>query len=178
MKTRTFLLSALILFVVLLGVNRAAAWFGIVVNHSGSMPVGLWLARPVDRPIVRGDTVGFCPPDIEALRTARARAYLGRGNCPGEHEHMLKPVVAVAGDVVTVADDGLYVNGEVIPGSAPLTADSKNRPLPRIRQSFSLARDELWMYSGYAPKSFDSRYYGPITAAQVTHFATPLLTWK
>jgi type IV secretory pathway protease TraF len=36
----------------------------------------------------------------EAAALARARGYLGRGSCAGGVQPVLKPVIAVAGDVV------------------------------------------------------------------------------
>ncbi len=50
--------------------------------------------------IARGDIVSICPPDTAVFRAARARGYVPYGRCPGGYEPLLKPVAAIAGDIV------------------------------------------------------------------------------
>jgi conjugative transfer signal peptidase TraF len=89
---------------------------------------------------------------------------------------MLRPVVAVAGDMVTVTAEGITVNGHPVPGSAPLDRDSSGRQLqPVPLGSYRLAPGQIWLSSGHDPRSFDSRYFGPVPVASVRGIASPVL---
>jgi conjugative transfer signal peptidase TraF len=90
---------------------------------------------------------------------------------------MLKPVVARAGDVVTVSEQGIGVNGRVLPNTAPLRTDTHGRPLtawPFGR--YVVAADTVWVASSYNPRSFDSRYIGPVPTSGIRDYVRPLLT--
>jgi type IV secretory pathway protease TraF len=40
----------------------------------------------------------------------------------------MKPIVAPAGDIVTVSNEGIVVNGKLLPQTAPLKKDTHGRP--------------------------------------------------
>src|SRR5881296_3096055 len=104
--------------VVALAAGRLA---GLRLNLTGSLPVGLYLAAG-DVP-ARGALVLVClPPEVAAF--ARARGYVPRGGaCPGGVVPIGKPILAVAGDTVTVTRTGLLVNGRPVPNSQPRSTD-------------------------------------------------------
>jgi conjugative transfer signal peptidase TraF len=107
------------------------------------------------------------PPEVAAF--ARVRGYLPRGaGCPGSVVPVGKPILAIAGDTVTVRTTGLLVNGRPVPNSQPLALDRKGRPLPRLSVGQNIVgRGELWLLSSYSRFSFDSRYFGAVEARQV-----------
>src|SRR5712691_3856800 len=113
--------------VALLAAGRLA---GLRLNLTGSLPVGLYVAAGAAP--VRGALVLVClPPEVAAF--ARARGYVPHGGaCPGGVVPIGKPVLAIAGDTVTVTRTGLLVNGTPVRSSQALTADRKGRPLPRL----------------------------------------------
>lgn len=162
-------LAALIWLVV--EIVFAAGWR---INHTASLPMGLWRVRAVDAPIRAGQIVEFCPPDTALFRTARERGYLGHGDCPGGYERLMKPVVAVGGDKVEVTASGIAVNGRLLANSTGLAKDGAGRDLPHVLPAtVTVAEGELWLVSSHHPASFDSRYFGPIPAARVLHIAEP-----
>src|ERR1044071_6885634 len=78
-------------------------------NGSSSVPIGLYRVR--NRQPEAGKLVAFCLPKEVALY-AKARGYIGFGfSCPGWTQPLLKPVVAVAGDSITIAPAGVMVRG-------------------------------------------------------------------
>ncbi len=142
------------------------------INISPSLPVGLY--------VTTSDTssrlVEFCPPEPYA-RFAIVRGYREAGNCPDGAAPLLKPVIAEPGDVVEVSQRGLIVNGRVIPNTAAVPTDTKGRPL----NSWPLGRYQvgagtLWVASSYHPRSFDSRYFGPIAQTTIRDHLRPLMT--
>jgi conjugative transfer signal peptidase TraF len=156
----------------------AAHAAGLRINETPSLPMGLWLIEARPQVIERGQIVSFCPPDMVLFRLGRDRGYLSRGRCPGDFEPMLKPVVAVEGDEVEVTDRGVAVNGQLIANTAPRLQDSAGRAMPPARfGSHAVGPGEVWFVSSFTPSSFDSRYFGPVLAAQIEGSAWPLWVW-
>jgi conjugative transfer signal peptidase TraF len=148
---------------------------GARVNATHSIPLGLyWLT---DRPIEKGEYVIFCPPKNDVFDEAKRRGYFKAGFCPGEYRYLMKKVLAVKHDKVSVTDEGVHVNGELLPFSAPLKADSAGRALPLLRAEYELAETELLLMTDVSQKSFDSRYFGPIQRSQILGVIRPIFTW-
>ena len=156
----------------LAGANTA----GIRFNATPSMPVGLWRIVPNHAPLRRGEVVVVCPPDTAPLRMGQARGYIPRGSCPGGSEPLVKPIAAVSGDVVAVSAAGVTVNGLSVQGTAQLSRDSAGRPLQPIPAgAYPVALGEVWLLSGHDPRSFDSRYFGPVPESSVQGVTRPLM---
>jgi conjugative transfer signal peptidase TraF len=148
---------------------------GLRLNATASMPRGLWRVAPAAGPIPRGAIVSLCLPPGPLLRLALRRGYLGAGPCPGGAEPLLKPVAAIAGDVVRITPAGISVNGALLPNSAGLRQDSTGRPLrPLPPGTYRVGSGAVWLVSSYAGKSFDSRYFGPVPVSAVHGTAQPV----
>ena len=149
---------------------------GIRINTSSSIPVGIyWMTK---RPIQVGEYVIFCPPNRRVFQEALARHYIHAGFCSGRLGYMMKKVVAEAGDTVTSTPDGVLVNGEHLPYSEPKTRDDRGRALPNWRADHvSLNDSELLLMTDQSARSFDARYFGPISTSQVKAVVIPLMTW-
>jgi len=162
------------------------------INVSGSLPVGLYwtgsLPQPDSNPgestsgtsksdpsIEVGMLVSACLPP-QAATSALERGYLPEGTCPSGAAPVGKVVAALSGDTVDVTDSGSFVNGALLPNSAPLLHDSKGWAMPRLRGRFVLPAETAWLYSGHSRRSFDSRYYGPVPLSGVRGQLFPLLT--
>jgi len=119
--------------------------------------------------------VEFCPAEPFASLSI-ARGYRDPGACRDGAAPLLKPVVASAGDAVELSSRGISVNGVLLLNTAPLSKDSKGRPLGawRFGRSF-VAPGTVWVASSYHPRSFDSRYFGPITTTAIRHRLKPFL---
>ena len=101
--------------------------------------------------------------------------YIAAGACPGGLEPLLKPVAAIAGDFVTVTPLAVAVNGQPVAETAPLAQDQAGRSLyPVPPGSYRVTSGEVWVLSSHDPRSFDSRYFGPLPAEGVQGEAQPL----
>ena len=144
---------------------------------SASMPSGVYLLlRPPGQP--RPCLALFClPPDL--ARLGRERGYLEIGTCPGGAAGaaaLLKPIVAVAGDVVEVNARGVSVNGRLLPRSAPRGRDRRGRPLAvRWRGPLTLREGTFLAVSTFDERSWDGRYWGPLPVASLRARVVPLL---
>ena len=115
--------------VLVLGAGGYAA--GARINTTKSIPVGLYWTSSA--PVEKGAYVLWCPPQTGVFDDAKERDYIGAGFCTGGYGYMMKRVLAAKNDAVTVSDDGVRVNGELLPLSKPIKADSAGRPLPRFQ---------------------------------------------
>jgi conjugative transfer signal peptidase TraF len=159
----------------MLAVGWGTLWvWGMRLNTSASIPLGLWRERALDRPIQRGDVVAICPEASATFRLAKSRGYLENGWCAGRLEVMFKPVAAIAGDVVVVNPMGITVNGLPIAHSAALPADSELRPLPAPPPGvYVVGPAEVWLISDWNEHSFDSRYFGAIATRNIRGLLKP-----
>src|SRR2546422_9967538 len=150
-------------------------WFpGLRVTLSGSMPIGLY--RVSSEPAARGAMVLACLP-MEVAVVARSRGYVPRGTCPGATAPIGKVVLAMVGDSVEVTSEGLLVNGRPVRNTKPLAIDAAGRSLPRFPDgTYVVGQDEVWLYSSYSKRSFDSRYFGPLRLSCILNRVLPLWT--
>lgn len=166
---------------------------------SVSMPMGFYHMRwkPVQasdpqgyqaflRALHPGVLVGFRPPKVaDALAVSRGYSY--------EYEVIVKPIRAVAGDSITADTSGITIyhfsrfgvgptpNNRLVPptvspqsNSRILAKDSRGRSMPVHRYPYRIGPDSVLVLSAYHPRSFDGRYYGPISMDDVQGIATAL----
>ncbi len=145
----------------------AIGWVaGLRLNLTGSLPAGLYVTSR-SAP-VRSALVLACLPAKVAV-FAKARGYVPSGvQCPSGVSAVGKPVVAIAGDTVTVTPTGILVNGAAVPNTRALASDRKGRRLPQLATGrYVVEPGTVWIVSSYSRFSFDSRYFGAIEARQV-----------
>jgi conjugative transfer signal peptidase TraF len=171
-----FLVRSLGIVALLLGVIALLGLAGARINTSKSIALGLYGTS--GRPVQKGEYVLLCPPQIGVMEEARKRGYLGAGFCPGGYGYMMKRILGAHGDTVSVNADGVRVNGRLLPFSAPLMSDRAGRPMPRFQaERYVLGASELLLMSDVSRTSFDARYYGPVSRAQIRTVIVPVLTW-
>ena len=163
-----FLVSGLVITGMCTGLQQG----GLRVNASSSLPIGLYRMTS-DK---TAELVEFCPAEPFASVSA-TRGYRGKGNCPDGAQPLMKPVVALAGDDVEVSPAGVSVNGRLLPNSAARLFDTHGRRL--IHWAYGHHRvspGTVWVISSFNQRSFDSRYFGPISVASIRSHLRPLLT--
>lgn len=149
-----------------------AAWmsgYSLAVNSSMSMPRGLYLVGPLNE-VQRGQVVALCIPNALAAAIYKARDYLGPSSrCPVGLPPVLKPVVAVPGDLVSITTAGTSVNGELLPNSQVFDTDNDDRPIEHLPIGWTkrLAGSEFFVLSSIRKRSLDSRYFGTVHRADL-----------
>jgi conjugative transfer signal peptidase TraF len=147
-------------------------FFGLRINTSPSLPVGLYVVTSNSG----ANLIEFCPAEPFAALSL-ARAYRSAGVCGDGGAPLLKPVVAKAGDVVDLSVRGISVNGVLLANTAPLSKDTKGRSLEPWRFGcFRVAPGTVWVASSYHSRSFDSRYFGPVYTTAIRHRMKAFLT--
>ena len=146
---------------------------GFRVNITDSIPLGLYRITEIKE--LKNNFVIFCPDDRPVFQQARNRGYIDSGFCKGCYGYLMKKVVAIKGDEISVTDEGVFVNHQRLPFSKPISTDGLNRPLPQWRMSnYQLKEDELLVMTNQSEWSFDSRYYGPVRKGQIKGMLTPV----
>ncbi len=154
---------------------------GARLNRTNSLPKGLYWS--VKKAPGRGDIVAFWPDGSEPFRRARDRGYI----LPGVYNEtdgqgyglMLKRLMGLPGDVVSITDDGVIVNSTLLPNTVPLTHDNVGDPLPVIRLiDYRLGEHEALFVSDHLPRSYDARYFGVQDMRQIVEVVIPVWVMK
>jgi conjugative transfer signal peptidase TraF len=142
-----------------------ASSFGplLLWNRSESEPLGLY-ARATEQPAV-GSLIAFPAPPAAFPYADDRMSYL-------RHMPILKQVAAAEGDLVCTQGATLAVNGRRLAPIYPV--DPRGRRLPQWRGCRRLTAGEFFVFSNRIPNSFDSRYYGPVSAQNVLGVYRPL----
>lgn len=136
----------------------------LVWNASASAPIGLYGNTP-DMPIARGDMViARMPAAMRAL--AESRGYLPAG------VPLVKRVAGVEGDMVCAFGQEILLNGQQIAERLPI--DGRGRALPWWNGCRSLSHGQYFLMMKGNAASFDGRYFGISTAADILGKARPL----
>lgn len=147
---------------------------GLRINTTPSEPLGLWRVATLDRPVQVGDMVFVCPPPTDAISEGFERGYLRLGLCPGGFGPLIKTVAAVGGQRIDVGG-GITIDGRQIANSDLVARDGRGRPL-RPYAGGTVPAGFLFLHSPF-PRSWDSRYFGPVPASGVLGLAKQVLTY-
>ena len=173
-------LRARIIVATLAAIGFAAlAWAAFVsplprltYNPSDSVAVGWYRIDPFDgraaslpRPL-SVDSIVLVPLPATASALAAQRGYLPT------RVPLLKRVGAVAPQHVCIVAGQVRIDS--VPVAAVLPADRMDRPLPSLQFCRRLEPGELFLLSVTNPASFDSRYFGPVSASTVIGVAHPV----
>ncbi|MFA1765725.1 S26 family signal peptidase [Xanthomonas campestris pv. campestris] len=157
----------------------ALAWASFVsplprltYNPSDSVAVGWYRVDPLDHRAaslphpLSVDSIVLVPLPAEAAALAAQRGYLPT------RVPLLKRIGAIAPQEVCIAGGIVRIDGA--PSAAVLRADRLGRPLPSLELCRRLEPGELFLLSTTNPASFDSRYFGPVSASTVIGVAHPV----
>jgi conjugative transfer signal peptidase TraF len=138
----------------------------LVWNGSASAPLGLY-AIVQDCPCPTGTLVLIRAP--EAVADDLAKRGLLTPSMP-----LLKRVAAGPGQRVCRSETLIIIDD--LPSARARLHDLSGNPLPRWSGCHLLRQTEFFLLNK-PPLSYDSRYFGPVTAENVLGRARPLLTW-
>jgi conjugative transfer signal peptidase TraF len=129
----------------------------------------------VYKPLAIGKMVTFCPPDLPVFHEAKKKGYISDGSCPNNFECLMLKVAGKRKDVVTINQDGVYVNEKLLPQSMPLLQDKEGRVLPTITlNKYELKENEVLLMTDSGNDPFDGRYFGVVDVNQVDSVISPL----
>ena len=136
----------------------------ILWNGTPSEPEGLYLLT--SKAPAKGGIIAFHVPPAAFPYADRRLGFL-------RTVPVLKTIAAAGGENVCLARGILSVDGRSRGGVA--RADFEGHVLPRWVECRALRRDEFFVFSDRVPNSFDSRYFGPVSRAEVVGVYRPWL---
>ena len=147
--------------------NKALAVFALMVvcslpwikfNLTASAPRGVWTLHRVPVVVERDMWVTLPVPPV-------AKRY-GPRWAP-----LLKQVAAVAGELVCVTDETLWIRGL---SYGRVYSQVQGQPFPHLEEGcFTVEAGSVFLAS-QAAQSLDSRYFSSVAIADITAVATPL----
>jgi len=114
----------------------------------------LYLRQPVSSELRTGDLVAF---------TAQDMVFFGRER----GATVAKYIAASAGDRIVISDEIVTVNGIERARINPDIYTTFDKPQHAFDSDYQLLADEYFVL-GISPRSFDSRYWGPIKRSWIT----------
>jgi conjugative transfer signal peptidase TraF len=139
--------SAAIGLVVAFALGCGALGVGLRYNGTSSFPAGFY--RVSGKHAVKGDLVLVDIPALPVLEMAKERGYLNVAFSPVGR--IMKRLVGVAGDRVTIDSTGVQVNGTPLANSAPLPCDGVGRPLQACVLNRIIEPNEVLLMSDTIP---------------------------
>ncbi|MBN9626000.1 MAG: peptidase [Acidovorax sp. SCN 65-28] len=160
--------AAAVVLAALVWASFAKPWPRLVYNPSDSVPVGWYRVEPLPRQPnqLRVGSIVLVQLSAEAAALAAQRGYLP------PHVPLLKRVGAVPPQRVCITGQVVRIDGHTV--ATALSVDRMGRPLHGWPQCRRLQAGEVFLLSVTNPVSFDSRYFGPVRAADVIGIAQPL----
>lgn len=147
---------------------------GLMINITGSMPRGIYF-RETGK-IQRGDLVTFCL-NSKNQQFGLARGYLIHGMRCQFSEPLIKKVIAVPGDDISLSATSIIVNNQTLPYST-LPNDSHGRPLNAYPTGNYLNTKGYWVMGTESKRSWDSRYFGPIPPEAILWKLKPVFVFS
>jgi conjugative transfer signal peptidase TraF len=168
--------EGLVLLVFLLAGSLLVLLSPVHLNLSASLPVGVY--RSVQQPLRRGALVAVClPPAIAAF--GLRRGYVRPGSCASGVQPLVKPIGALAGDTLDIRAARILVNGQPLAHSATRTQDRHGRRLTHVAWGERrVAAGTVWLFATHHPRSWDSRYFGPVAVETIQSGVTSVWTWE
>lgn len=137
------------------------------------MPRGIYVKKFSE--VTRGDIVAICL-DSSHRQQGIKNHYLKFGfGCAGS-QPLIKQVMAIPGDKVTLTDHSLAVNGKIY-AYPTFYRDHLGNPLSVFPRGTYSPTHHYWLLGTHNAHSWDSRYWGPIPHHQIIENLKPLLIW-
>lgn len=138
--------------------------YGLTYQVSPSMPMGWYYYKPLTK-IHRGQWVSLKAPDF-------AEQYLQQHHLVPHSGVLIKAIAAIPGDFVCQQALQLTVNHRVV--ATLLTQDRFQRVIAKRAFCRYLSQDEYLVLGISDPRSYDGRYFGPVSRDRLLSQAIPL----
>lgn len=141
--------------------------FGLYINSSPSMPMGLWrIAGKRALQNARGEVVMLKRGSI-ALRKK------GESNMA-----IIKMVAGLPGDIISYnpVQKVLSINGHTLEKTEIFLTDSQGARLPQISYPITVPAGHVWLSSKHL-YGYDSRYFGPVPTTSIDNYLKPVFLY-
>ena len=95
--------------------------------------------------------------------------------CDNKMPYFIKKIVAIEGDVITINDNGIYINQKYVPMSAPIKF-IRHVKLHHVYLSNYKLKHNQFIVIGEIPGSYDSRYFGIVESTDLVKIAYKIIS--
>lgn len=170
-RIATLRMKVLMLLAVVFGLFA----FEFHIVTSDSIPPGLY-ARTWGT-VSRGSLVAVCLPE-EVSRIGFVNGYLDAA-CWNGAGAVVKYVAGMPGDEIEVQREGIRINGVSVENSAVLERDFAGRALAHMPFATTvLGKNEVLLLSTHHTRSWDGRYFGPVSRDHIIATVAPVWTTR
>lgn len=150
------------LVIILLG-SLFANRYTIAFNEqdSKSIPGTMWLVDKKNQSVTINSVIQFKPPVLPKPFHAYS----------GDDVLFIKFVKGMAGDVIKIDDNNVFINNELLTTISDEVVDKLD--LVVNNQEYTLKEDEFFVYGDHR-RSYDSRYFGPVTINEIKGVANEI----
>ncbi|MDD5406945.1 MAG: conjugative transfer signal peptidase TraF [Sulfurovaceae bacterium] len=163
LKNTKFMLY--IAFFIIASTLFAIIWksYNLTLNLTHSFPIGIYQIDQVHQ-WQKGDLVVVCPPNNDKF-SKNNHHYIVSGRCSTGTAPLLKKIAATAGDLVAVSDF-VYINNIKQKNSRVYKYNGFTKMYPCAGRHL-VTKGFVWLMSDYNERSFDSRYFCEVPAANI-----------
>jgi conjugative transfer signal peptidase TraF len=162
-------LTIIVLLLFVYGKNK------LIINTSPSIPLGIYALKPISGQLKQNDLIAFCL-NKKDQDFALSRGYILAGTRCNGSTPLLKSIIAIPGDKVTLTNNEIIVNNKIY-NYPTQQYDSKHRLLPSWPRGNYQNTQGFWVIGTNSNKSWDSRYFGSINRSQIIFLLKPLCLW-
>lgn len=166
------MIHVIILFFLILFFS-VTRFFGITINITDSMEKGIYIEQK--KTISAGDIVSVCLSNSDK-KFGLDRRYLDAGESCNGTLPVIKKIIAVPGDTVTLQNDFIRVN-HIQYAYQTHHQDSQLRLLNAYPRGIYTNTTGYWLIGTNSQNSWDSRYWGPVKKEQILMVLKPLWIW-
>lgn len=143
---------------------------GYRLNASSSAPVGIWkISETAPGELAVGEYVLICPPEHEVLSSLLSEGRMWKGGCESGTVPFIKEVAAHSTGAFSVNDEGVSIDGKLIPQTQPYPWENLIPAEPSTIDPGEFVAIQT-MHVG----SIDSRYFGPLQVSDVIGVIEPV----
>lgn len=150
-----------------------AKYLRLIINITPSMKNGFYIKQ--SGAINHGDIITLCLNN-HYQQIGLSQHYLQRGSVCNGSNPLIKQVIAIPGDDVVLAENYIAVN-HIRHFYKTYHEDSFNRPLMIYPRGIYKNTRGYWLIGVNDSRSWDSRYWGPISEKQIRYKLKPIVTW-
>lgn len=163
-NVRRFLITLLTPVICLFFLFGVLYLYGIRINTSDSLPVGIWrVQRAAFEDLRIGDSVAVDCVAVPQFADQKKKL-------------LLKDVGALPSDVMTRGANVVHRNGAPLPLSTIRNSNSRGEAVDCIEYPVTVPAGHIWLSSRHH-LGYDSRYFGPVPARAVIGKAVLLWAW-
>lgn len=140
--------------------------YGLYLNTTSSMPLGLWRASPFDSLQDQRETIVFVKKDILPINSKLVK-----------NRYLLKRIKGIAGDIVDYDSRSqcIRINGRTVHASSIFSSDKYGDRLPVPQYPYTIPPGHYYLSSDNI-FGYDSRYFGTVPSSSILAAAT--LVWR